>query len=417
MTTTDTERIAARARLSERGWVPRRAESFRHLPPPAADAWLGDDARRARSAAPNAPARAGWLLAPVGSGSLGHVDARWLGTADPAERAALFADLPTSGEGDAAPFFWAHRALCESGLRLRIGSGSAQCPPLMLQLRLQPHASVEAPLVVIDVMPGARCVLIESHGHEAAGRNGPITQNLRAHIRLGAGASLYHLRVATPRALDRIAHHVHVQLECGAQYRQSLLAAGTEYHLQRTVLDLRGEHALARASGVLFASAHAKLEQQMRATHAAPRTKSAIDSLALASGNAQIVANAFSSIAAGASGADLRQRLSGIPTSGEPRVVLRPHLEIHHDDVQAAHGATWGALPEDALFYACQRGLDRRDARALIIAGMARSALARGIDAPGMLETLGGDTLVAREVERHLAEQAETTAATEVRHG
>ncbi|AJX31700.1 SufD family Fe-S cluster assembly protein [Burkholderia oklahomensis] len=414
MTTTDTdriaERLAARRQLAEHGWISRRAESFRHLPPPAADAWLGDDVRGAHAIDLPA-ARAGWMLAPVGSGSLEHVDACWLSAADPAERAALFADLPTQPGDDAAPFFWAHRALCEAGLRLRIGSGPTRRAPAMLQLRLQPHASVEAPLVVIDVQPGAHCVLIESHGHDLAGRSRPVTQNLHAYVRLGAGASLEHLRIATPGTHDRIAHHVHVRLERDAQYRQSLLGTGSDYHLQRTVLDLRGERALARASGVLFASAHAKLEQQVRAAHAAAHTQSSIDTLALASGDAQVVANAFSSIAAGAAGADLRQRLSGIPTSGEPRVVLRPHLEIHHDDVQAAHGATWGALPDDALFYACQRGLDRRDALAMIVTGMAHAALARGIDTPGMLETLGGDALLAREVARHLAEQPES------RHG
>ncbi|VBR08139.1 SufD domain-containing protein [Burkholderia pseudomallei] len=411
MTTTATDRAAARAQLAQHGWISRHHESFRHLPPPAADTWLDAEADRADAARPpGAAAHAAWLLAPVGSGSLEQVDACWLGTADRAERAALFADLPTSPDDDAAPFFWAHRALCETGLRLRIGSGPAQRAPTMLQLRLPAQGRVEAPLVVIDVMPGVHCVLVESHEH-AAGRDAPLTQNLHAYVRLGASASLDHLRIATPGARDRIAHHVHVCLQRDAQYRQSLLASGSEYHLQRTVLELRGERAVARASGVLFASSQAKLEQQVRAAHAAPRTRSAIDTLALASGHAQIVANAFSSIAAGASGADLRQRLSGIPTSGEPRVVLRPHLEIHHDDVQAAHGATWGALPEDALFYACQRGLDRRDALAMIVAGMARAALAHGIDTPGRLEALGGDALLAREVSRHLAEQ------TEARHG
>lgn len=401
--TTDTERLAAREQLAEHGWIARRSESFRHLPPPGADAWLGDADTEATPAT-----RAGWTLTAVGSGSLKHVDARWLDATDPVERAALFADLPTQPGDDATPFFWAHRALCEAGLRLRIGGiGHAGLTPGTLQLRLQPHASVEAPLLVIDVLPGAHCVLIESHERDAASCDGPITQNLHAYIRLGAGASLEHLRVTTPGARDRIAHHVHVQLEHDAQYRQSLLGAGSDYHLQRTVLDLRGERALARTGGVLFASSHAKFEQQVRATHAAPRTQSAIDTLALASGDAQIVCNAFSSIEAGAAGADLRQRLSGIPTNGEPRVVLRPHLEIHHDDVQAAHGATWGALPDDALFYACQRGLDRRDAQAMIVSGMAHAALARGIDTPGTLEALGGEALLVREVARHLADQPE----------
>jgi Fe-S cluster assembly protein SufD len=74
--------------------------------------------------------------------------------------------------------------------------------------------------------------------------------------------------------------------------------------------------------------------------------------------------NAHTRIAPGAAQADVRQRLVGIPTGGQPKLVLRPHLEIHHDQVQAAHGATWGALPDEALFYARQRGLDERSAAA-----------------------------------------------------
>jgi Fe-S cluster assembly protein SufD len=94
----------------------------------------------------------------------------------------------------------------------------------------------------------------------------------------------------------------------------------------------------------------------VQVAHGAAHTTSAVECLALASGSARGVANAHTRIAPGADEAEARQRLSGIPTAGQPRLVLRPHLEIHHDQVQAAHGATWGALPEDALFYAASAG-------------------------------------------------------------
>ena len=64
---------------------------------------------------------------------------------------------------------------------------------------------------------------------------------------------------------------------------------------------------------------------------------------------------------------------------GQPRLILRPHLEILHDQVAAVHGATWGALPEDALFYAQQRGLAPDTARSLIIEGKARALLERAL--------------------------------------
>jgi len=406
---------AARRRLASRGWIGRDVESFRHLPPPAAEVWLGEEA--GMSAAPGetpAPTGAGWTLHAIAEHPQGRVDARWLDTGDAGQRSELLAGLPLAEVGDAAPFAWAHRALCRHGLRLRIGepSGAGADPAMTtwLQLRHQPRAAVEAPLLVIEVLAGTRCVLVETHEREAVEGQRAIVQNLHAHIRLGEGATLQHVRVATPRAGERIAHHLHVQLGRGARYDQALIASASAYHLQRSEIELQSERSAARVFGVLFAAGSA-LEQQVQVAHDAPRTSSSVESLVLASGNARAVVNAHTRIAPGADEAAVRQRLSGIPISGQPKLVLRPHLEIHHDAVQAAHGATWGALPQDALFYARQRGLDERHARALVIEGMAIALLERCLDGPALLQALQLDALLARTVAEQFA------AATEARNG
>lgn len=170
---------------------------------------------------------------------------------------------------------------------------------------------------------------------------------------------------------------------------------------------------------MLFA-AGSVVEQQARVEHVGESTQSSVEAIVLADAGGRAVVNAHSLIAPGADEASLRQRLTGIPTGGQPKIVLRPHLEIHHDKVQAAHGATWGALPEDALFYAVQRGLDERDARAMIVQGMARAVLERGLDDPDLLESLGVEALLERAVADHLAASARTKAAKpehEVQHG
>jgi Fe-S cluster assembly protein SufD len=421
--------LFAREQIAKLGWIPRHAEDFRHLPPPAADIWLGETDDACEQGCDASPlAGAGWTLHPIGQMPPGRVDARWLDAADPDQRAELFAGLPQPGAGadagDAAPFGWAHRALCRQGLRVRIGgeSGGARQPEIVwLQLRRQPRSAVEAPLLVIEVLPGVQCVLVESHDRGVmddprdAGAGAvcerALVQNLQVHLRLGQGAALQHLRVVAPRAEDRIAHHIGVRVAAGARYEQAMIASGSSYHLQRTVAELQGDKAEARTAAVLFAGGSV-LEQQVRAAHVGTLTKSSVEALALADAGARIVVNAHSRIAPGADGAALRQLLTGIPTGGQPKIVLRPHLEIHHDNVEAAHGATWGALPEDAIFYACQRGLDERDARAMIVRGMAHAVLARGLDAPELIETLGVEALLERAVERHLA-----TSAPEAQHG
>ena len=222
--------LAARHRLDTRGWIPRNAEAFRHLAPPPAGVWLGDDGEQPAPGCELHPlAGAGWTLHPVGESPQGRVDARWLDAADPSQRAELFAGLPLPGgmadaaeaDGDAAPFAWAHRALCRRGLRLRIGdapgvrrSGDGT---VWLQLQHQPRAAVEAPLLVIDVLAGVHCVLVETHDREQVDCRHPLVQNLQVHVRLGEGATLRHLRTVAPGPDDCVAHHVQAQLGRGAQ--------------------------------------------------------------------------------------------------------------------------------------------------------------------------------------------------------
>jgi Fe-S cluster assembly protein SufD len=405
--------IAARERLAAHGWVSRRTESFRHLTPPDAGIWLGEGV----VAAVDRAAGRGWTLRPVGGSASGVVEAHTLDAGDREQRAQLLAGVPPLDAGDAAPFAWAHRALLREGLRVRIAAASGGAVPC-LELRFDPTAQVEAPLLVVELMPGARCVLVESHDRQAegasfAGSARGVVQNLQVHVVLGAAAGLTHLRVVRPRAADRIAHDVQVHAAADARYAAAVLAAGSHYHLQRVLLALDGEGAAAAMGTVLLAHGTA-IDQQVRARHDARATTTTVDTLGLAREAARLVVNAHTRIGADCSKADARQRLAAIPTAGNPKVTLRPHLEIHHDDVQAAHGATFGALPEDALFHARQRGLDERTAQALIVGGLARATLSRALPDPGLLEAHGLGALVDDTVAAHLSAR---DSKTEARHG
>ena len=375
----------ARRHLAAHGWIARRAESFRHLPPPGAAHWLGEGEQVLDEFATLSD---GWTLGAIPDADAHHVEARWFDAADAGQRAELFADLPAPGDDEAAPFAWAHRALVRQALRLRIAPSTR---PVQLQLERWACHVVEAPLLVVDLLPGAHAILLETHARHDGQE---VVQNLQVHVRLAQGARLQHLRHVAPAAGDRVAHQVLVRLAGGAPYEQALLAGGSAYHLQRQVL-------------VAAASA---LDLQVLARHAAARTRSAVEVLAPASGAAHVVANAHTRIAAGCDDAEARQKLAGIPTGGQPRIVLRPHLEIHHDQVQAAHGATWGALPEEALFHARQRGLDERAAQALILEGLAQAVLARALDGAQPPEGFALDAPLTHAVERHLQ-------TTEARHG
>ncbi|HET8694554.1 MAG TPA: SufD family Fe-S cluster assembly protein [Aquabacterium sp.] len=404
--------LAARHQLLSQGWISARDESFRHLPPPALAVWLPDEAadEPRRCDAP-ALAGSGWTLHPIGDANRGRVDARWLDATDTAQRAELFAGLEWPKHGSAASFALAHRATCRQGLRLRIGgtpspeAGSSEA--VWLHLRHQPRHTVESPTLVIELLPGEHGVLLESHERDnpapdQCGCARAVTQNLRIHIRLGAGATLRHVRLISPGADDCLAHGVVAQLDADARYDQVSLLGGSRYHLQRTEIDLQAPRAEARTATAMLIH-NLALEHQVRVTHTATHTHSSVEAQALASGSAHGVLHAHTRMAPACDEAIARQRLNATPTGGQPKLVLRPHMEIHHDNIQATHGATWGALPEDALFYARQRGLSEVEARALILKGWLAAMFERCVDNPDLLSQLAVDAALNRAVERHLS--------------
>ena len=68
----------------------------------------------------------------------------------------------------------------------------------------------------------------------------------------------------------------------------------------------------------------------------------------------------------GADRTDARMGHHALILSDRAEVDAKPELVIYADDVACAHGNTVGALDEDALFYARQRGIPEAEARALL---------------------------------------------------
>ena len=59
------------------------------------------------------------------------------------------------------------------------------------------------------------------------------------------------------------------------------------------------------------------------------------------------------------------------------RINTKPMLEIYADDIQATHGATAGAVADEAIFYMRSRGIDEKTARDLLVHGFAKEIIDR----------------------------------------
>ncbi len=61
--------------------------------------------------------------------------------------------------------------------------------------------------------------------------------------------------------------------------------------------------------------------------------------------------------------------------SPDSQMFSKPQLEIYADDVKCSHGLTTGQLDQDALFYLRARGIDKEEARLLLMVAFTRDVL------------------------------------------
>ncbi len=77
----------------------------------------------------------------------------------------------------------------------------------------------------------------------------------------------------------------------------------------------------------------------------------------------------------GADKTDAHQEDKNLVLSHEAEVDSKPALEIYADDVKAGHGATAGAIADDALFYMQSRGIDPEQAMLFLVRGFVSEIL------------------------------------------
>lgn len=87
-------------------------------------------------------------------------------------------------------------------------------------------------------------------------------------------------------------------------------------------------------------------------------------------------------VAAGADGSDTALSNKNLLLSAHAEVDTRPVLEIHADEVKAAHGATVGQLDERSLFYLRARGIPFTEAKRILTLAFAREPLLQVVDGP-----------------------------------
>lgn len=265
-------------------------------------------------------------------------------------------------------------ALAQGGIWLHVAAGTICTTPLQLVF-LGTAATVDQAWHLqhrIAVEDGAVLPLVEHHlGLDAH-------QHLANHaleIRLSANAVLHHARVQHEADGATLIQRSDVVLAQHAHYRRVDLELGAALSRHELSVSLAGEHATLHSGGVLLANGRRHLDTRLDIRHVARDTVCDLRWRGLAADRGRAVFHGGIVIEAGADGSDARLSNKNLLLSPNAEIDAQPVLEIHADEVKAAHGATVGRLDEVALFYLRSRGLPLADAQRLLTTAFCREPL------------------------------------------
>ena len=266
-------------------------------------------------------------------------------------------------------------ALASEGVLLRAEAGTVSAQPLHLVfIGAEDGADRGWHLRnLIELRAGAKLALVEHHF--ALGTHAHFS-NALSHVHLAQGASLTHARVQDDS--DRATALLRTDAVLGedAEYWRVDMELGAALSRHELNVRLEGDNARLVANGVLLAGGKRHVDTRLGIEHIARDTSCELTWRGLGTGRGRAVFHGGILIHQGADGSDAMLSNKNLLLSEDAEIDTQPVLEIHADEVKAAHGATVGRLDANALFYLRSRGLPEDMAQQLLTAAFCREPLA-----------------------------------------
>ena len=128
-----------------------------------------------------------------------------------------------------------------------------------------------------------------------------------------------------------------------------------------------GEHIVSNLNGITIIGESQHVDHYTLVQHATPNCESHQDYKGIFTDKAVGVFNGKIFVEKEAQKTNAFQKSNNILLSNKATINAKPQLEIFADDVKCSHGCTIGQLDETAMFYMQQRGIPKKEAKALLM--------------------------------------------------
>ena len=281
--------------------------------------------------------------------------------------------LSRSFDDAAQVFSRLNAALAGDGAVIRVAAG-VTIEPLLHIICVGAAASTELAWQlrnIIEVGEGASLRLVEHHvGQVGQNHFGNVLNQLAVRV----NARLDLLQVQNAAESTHLVRRTDATLETDAHLELRSIEAGAFWMRHDLAVKLIGDRSRFVSRGVFALRGRQHADTRLDVRHVARDSACDIVWRGVADQRSRGIFHGAITVEPGADGSDAYLSNKNLLLSEQAEIDTQPVLDIHADEVKAAHGATVGQLDERAMFYLRSRGLGADEARSLLTLAFCRVA-------------------------------------------
>ena len=292
-----------------------------------------------------------------------------LGRNGAGERLGSLANVESDG------FTALNTAFATDGAIVKVSAGGS-APTVHLVFVTTEHTDAIAahPRTLVIAGEGSECTVVESY--VGVGESTYFTNSV-SEIILEAGAQVEHYRLMMDSPDAFHIGSTPVRLGEDSTFNSLSFARGgrTARNGLHVMLDAPGSSCV--VGGLYFTYGTQHIDNHVVIDHLKPHTRSDLYFKGILDDRSRAVFSGGVIVHPNAQKSEAYQKDQNLLLSQGARINTKPMLEIYADDIQATHGATAGAVADEAIFYMRSRGIDEKTARDLLVHGFAKEIIDR----------------------------------------
>jgi len=224
---------------------------------------------------------------------------------------------------------------------------------------------------VIELGEGASLTLLERYVGDESG----YWTNSVLQARISEGARFQHIRLQEEGGKALHTAKTFVNVDANASYRATNINIGASLSRFEANVRLLVDGASTVIDGVALAATGQSHDTYTHIDHLMPSTTSAQIFRTIADSRGKTSFQGKISVEKDAQKVTADQSFKALVFDKTAEANAKPELEILADDVKCSHGATIGALDDQAIFYLTSRGIEPATARRMLVEAFTADAL------------------------------------------